>query len=530
MKDFIFGVFCYNQENYIIENLESIKYQIVNHGKDINCSIVIGDDCSKDRTLKYIKLWLYENKNVFSHIKIIDSPSNKGVVGNYISLLKNIDTNNFKILAGDDLYYKNNIFSVLGDENIVISPMLRFHEKKVIREQRYNLKKFMVISDKQKYITNELKFNNCLESPGVFLDKRLFDEALYTELEKYKWINFVVGTHMLDKLCEEVYKSINDSRLDIVAPSIEGNIIEDLPVKRESKYKAYINIQLGCDKFCTYCIVPYTRGKQRSRRKEDILNEVNALKNEGYKEITLLGQNVNAYGKDLYDNYTMANLLEDVALTGMERIRFITSHPWDFTDEMIEVIKKYPNVLNHVHLPVQSGNSDILKLMGRRYTKEEYLNLYKKLKEQIPNISITTDIIVGFPGETNKQFEDTLSLVEECKFDLAYTFIYSPREGTPAAKMEDNVPLSDKEQRLYRLNELVNKYANEANQKYLGQVVKVLVEGPSKKNPDVLSGYTEHNKLINFKGDASMVGQIVDVRVTEAKTWALTGEQLESNN
>lgn len=188
MKDFIFGVFCYNQENYIIENLESIKYQIVNHGKDINCSIVIGDDCSKDRTLKYIKLWLYENKNIFSHIKIIDSPSNKGVVGNYISLLKNIDTNNFKILAGDDLYYKNNIFSVLGDENIVISPMLRFHEKKVIREQRYNLKKFMVISDKQKYITNELKFNNCLESPGVFLDKRLFDEALYTELEKYKWI------------------------------------------------------------------------------------------------------------------------------------------------------------------------------------------------------------------------------------------------------------------------------------------------------------------------------------------------------
>ena len=346
-------------------------------------------------------------------------------------------------------------------------------------------------------------------------------------LEKYKWINFVVGTHMLDKLCEEVYKSINDSRLDIVAPSIEGNIIEDLPVKRESKYKAYINIQLGCDKFCTYCIVPYTRGKQRSRRKEDILNEVNTLKNEGYKEITLLGQNVNAYGKDLYDNYTMANLLEDVALTGMERIRFITSHPWDFTDEMIEVIKKYSNVLNHVHLPVQSGNSDILKLMGRRYTKEEYLNLYKKLKEQIPNISITTDIIVGFPGETNKQFEDTLSLVEECKFDLAYTFIFSKRVGTPAYNMKDETTKEEKEERLQRLNELINKYALINNKKLINKEENVLVEGFSSKNSDLLMGYTETNKLVNFKGDSSLIGKIVKVKILDAKTWSLDGEYVK---
>ncbi len=197
---------------------------------------------------------------------------------------------------------------------------------------------------------------------------------------------------------------------------------------------------------------------------------------------------------------------------------------------MIDIIAKYDNIMPSIHLPVQSGNDEVLKLMGRRYSKESYLKLFDMIKEKIPDCTITTDIIVGFPNETEEQFQDTLSLYNYCKYDLAYTFIYSPREGTPAAKMEDNVPLSDKEQRLYRLNELVNKYANEANQKYLGQVVKVLVEGPSKKNPDVLSGYTEHNKLINFKGDASMVGQIVDVRVTEAKTWALTGEQLESNN
>mgnify|MGYP003367808350 FL=1 len=346
-------------------------------------------------------------------------------------------------------------------------------------------------------------------------------------LEKYKWVNFVVGTHMLDKINEEVYNAINGSKLDIIAPSIEGNIIEDLPVRRESKYKAYINIQLGCDKFCTYCIVPYTRGKQRSRHKEDILNEVIKLKEEGYKEITLLGQNVNAYGKDLYDNYTMANLLEDVALTGMERIRFITSHPWDFTDEMIEVIKKYPNVLNHVHLPVQSGNSDILKLMGRRYTKEEYLTLYNKLKNGIPNISITTDIIVGFPGETNEQFEDTLDLVEKCKFDLAYTFIFSKRVGTPAYNMKDETSMEEKEERLQILNELINKYALINNKKLINKEENVLVEGFSSKNSDLLMGYTETNKLVNFKGDPSLIGKIVKVKILDAKTWSLDGEYVK---
>lgn len=354
------------------------------------------------------------------------------------------------------------------------------------------------------------------------------EEVVTTKiLEKYKWINFVVGTHKLDKICEEVYNSISGNKLDIIAPSIEGNIIEDLPVKRDNKYKAYINIQLGCDKFCTYCIVPYTRGKQRSRFPKDILNEVRLLKEQGYKEVILLGQNVNAYGKDLNINYTLANLLEDVAKTGIERIRFITSHPWDFSDEMIHIIKKYPNVLNHIHLPVQSGNNDILKLMGRRYTKEEYINLYQKLKKEIPDIAITTDIIVGFPGETEEQFKDTLSLVEECKFDLAYTFIFSKRVGTPAYNMKDEVTKEEKEERLQRLNELINKYALINNKKLINKEENVLVEGFSSKNSDLLMGYTETNKLVNFKGDSSLIGKIVKVKILDAKTWSLDGEYVK---
>lgn len=349
-------------------------------------------------------------------------------------------------------------------------------------------------------------------------------------LEKFPQVDLIFGTHNIHRLPVLLKQAMLEKELVLEVWSKEGDVIENLPSHRANNYKAWVNIMYGCNKFCTYCIVPYTRGKERSRELEEIIKEVEELKNSGYKEITLLGQNVNSYGKDLNNGTDFATLLEAVAKTGIDRIRFTTSHPWDFNADMIDIIAKYDNIMPSIHLPVQSGNDDVLQLMGRRYSKESYLKLFDMIKEKIPDCTVTTDIIVGFPNETEEQFQDTLSLYNYCKYDLAYTFIYSPREGTPAAKMEDNVPLSDKEQRLYRLNELVNKYANEANQKYLGQVVKVLVEGPSKKNPDVLSGYTEHNKLINFKGDASMVGQIVDVRVTEAKTWALTGEQVESGN
>ncbi len=343
---------------------------------------------------------------------------------------------------------------------------------------------------------------------------------------KYKWMDFVLGTHNIHKLSNIVYDSFKEKILKIDAPSIEGEIIENMPVDRQNKYKAYVNIMYGCDKFCTYCIVPYTRGKQRSRNKNDIIKEVESLVKDGYKEVTLLGQNVNAYGKDLNDNYNMANLLEDTAKTGIERVRFMTSHPWDFTDEMIDVIAKYKNIMPSIHLPVQSGNDKILKLMGRRYTKEEYLTLFNKLKKKIPNVAISTDIIVGFPNETDEEFQDTLNLVEECKFDLAYTFIFSKRVGTPAEKMKDSITIEEKEQRLYKLNELVNKYALLNNKKLEGKIVPVLVEQASDKD-GFLMGYTDTNKLVNLKGPEKIIGSIVNVKITDAKTWSLNGEYIE---
>ncbi len=350
------------------------------------------------------------------------------------------------------------------------------------------------------------------------------EEKVVTDImKKYKYVNFVFGTHNIHRLPYILEEAFKTGKQVIEVYSKEGNITEGMPIKRANKFKAYVNIMYGCDKFCTYCIVPFTRGKQRSRDKDDILKEVNELVKEGYKEVTLLGQNVNAYGKDFDYHYTMENLLEDVAKTDIPRIRFMTSHPWDFTDQMIEVIKKYDNIMPSIHLPVQSGSSKVLKLMGRRYTKEEYITLFDKLRK-IPNVTISTDIIVGFPSETEEDFNETLDLVNYCKFDNAYTFIFSPREGTAAAKLEDKTTLKEKEERLYKLNETVNKYFLESNQRLLGKTVDVLVDGPSEKER-MLCGYTDTNKLINFTGDDSLIGQIVKVEVTDAKTWSLDGKQ-----
>ena len=340
--------------------------------------------------------------------------------------------------------------------------------------------------------------------------------------DKYPWIDIVLGTHNFYELPIYISKVLEDNKQEICVYSIEGNVIENIPTSRDSKIKAWVNIQYGCDKFCSYCIVPYTRGKQRSRLPKDILKEVQELKDSGYKEITLLGQNVNAYGKDLNIHYNMANLLEDAAKIGIDRIRFVTSHPWDFTDDMIDVIAKYDNIMPYIHLPLQSGSDNILKKMNRRYTISEYKELFNKLKSKIENVSITTDIIVGFPNETEEDFEDTLKIYNELKYDLAYTFIYSPREGTPAANIKDNVSLEEKEKRLQRLNELVNKYAKEANDKYMNKVVKVLIEGPSDKGGKMM-GYTETMKLVNVECDSKYVGKIVDVLITGVKTWSMEG-------
>lgn len=351
------------------------------------------------------------------------------------------------------------------------------------------------------------------------------EESVVDEiLNKYKWLDIVFGTHNIHHLPSLLSSSLAKKEIEIEVMSIEGDIYENIPVKRENKYKAWINIMYGCDKFCTYCIVPYTRGKQRSRTPEYIVSEVEKLVEEGYQEITLLGQNVNAYGKDLNSDYGMSNLLEDVAKTGINRIRFVTSHPWDFTDEMIDVIKNNSNIMPFIHLPVQSGSNNILKLMGRRYTKEIYLELFNKLKKEIPEVSITTDIIVGFPGETEEDFLETLDLVNKCQFDSAFTFIFSKRVGTPAAKMEDTVTLDEKNKRLQRLNEVINNYANLANQSYLNKIVPVLIEGFSSKNSKTLMGYTDTMKRVNVKGDSINIGTIVNVKITDIKTWSLDGE------
>ena len=349
------------------------------------------------------------------------------------------------------------------------------------------------------------------------------EEGVVDEILKdYKFVNFVFGTHNLYELPEIINRSIKEKSQVIEVYSKEGDLIEGMPVKREKNYKAYVNIIYGCDKFCTYCIVPYTRGGERSRKKEDIIKEVEKLVKEGYKEVTLLGQNVNAYGKDLYNDYGLGELLEDVSKTNIDRIRFMTSHPWDFTDRMIDVIAKYKNIMPSIHLPIQSGSSKILKLMGRRYTKEAYLDLFNKIKEKIPNVSVSTDIIVGFPNETEEDFKETLEIAEYCKFDNAFTFIYSPRENTPAAKLKDGVSQTEKEERLQRLNNIVNKYFLEKNKELIGKEVLVLTEGISEKK-NMYYGYTETNKLVNFTGKNIKQGDIVTVEIDEAKTWSLDG-------
>lgn len=353
------------------------------------------------------------------------------------------------------------------------------------------------------------------------------EEVVDIILKKYPQVDLIFGTHNITSLPRLLYE-VNFTKEKVVEVfSKEGDVVESLPANRFLKHKAWVNIMYGCDKFCTYCIVPYTRGKERSRLKDDILAEIIALKQEGYKEVCLLGQNVNAYGKDLKIGYEFSNLLEDVAKTGIERIRFTTSHPWDFNDEMIRVIAENDNIMPFIHLPMQSGNDLVLRRMGRRYTSKDYRELFDKIKTAIPNCAFSTDIIVGFPQESEEAFEDTLKMVDYCKYDNAYTFIYSKREGTPAAKMGDDISLEVKEERLKKLNEKVTYYANLNNQKYMDQIVEVLVDGPSKKNKEVFSGYSRENKLVNFTGKDIQTGSIVKVKITKCLSWSLNGEIVE---
>lgn len=345
-------------------------------------------------------------------------------------------------------------------------------------------------------------------------------------LRSHDYVDLIFGTHNIHMLAKYIKDALLSKETVVEVWNKEGDVIENLPRKIENKIKAWINIMYGCDKFCTYCIVPQTRGKERSRMQDDILKEVHELVAQGYKEITLLGQNVNAYGKDLDEDVDLGQLLLRINdETDIERIRFTTSHPWDFNDNLIDALEHGDKIMPYLHLPVQSGNNDILKIMGRKYNIEQYKDIIVKLKNKIPHLCLTTDIIVGFPNETDEQFLDTYNLYKEIEYDNAFTFIYSPREYTPAARMDDNVSDEDKKKRLHKLNTLVNDIAARKNAAYEGTIQKVLVEGTSAKNEDVLAGYTETQKLVNFEcTDKSLIGKVVEVEIIEGKTWYLKGK------
>lgn len=359
---------------------------------------------------------------------------------------------------------------------------------------------------------------------GCMMQEEKLAEKLMTS---YPYVNIIFGTHNVPEILNLIAEHLERKKDLVKVLSFPGDIVENLPSIRLDPYKAFVNISYGCDKFCTYCIVPYTRGRERSRPLEDILKECRQLIADGYQEITLLGQNVNSYGKDFHDGTSFANVLEAVAKLGVPRVRFMTSHPWDFNDAMLDVIQRYPNIMKCIHLPVQSGNDEILKEMGRRYTREQYLDLVRRIREKIPGVAITTDIIVGFPNESLAQFEDTLSLCQIVNYDAAFTFIYSPRKGTPAAAIKDNVSDQDKHARFDRLLKVIEASVMSHSALMLGRTYNVLVDGPSKKDEAMLSGYTESNKLVNFKGPEYLRGLIVPVKIIEDHAFSMIGELVE---
>ena len=350
--------------------------------------------------------------------------------------------------------------------------------------------------------------------------------------QSYSFFDIVFGTHTLHKFPEDVYNVIqNRKRIEDII-DIDGEVIEGLPIKRDDSIKASVSIMNGCNNFCTYCIVPYVRGRERSRRAEDIIAEIKCLAKEGYKEITLLGQNVNSYmrverekNEDVGQINSFAKLLREVnKIDGIERIRFISPHPKDFTDDVIEAIRDCDKVCKIIHLPLQSGSTDVLRKMNRKYTKEQYLDLVKKMREKIPGVEFSTDIIVGFPEETEEDFEDTLDVVSKVCFEQVFMFIYSRRVGTPADKMENQIPEDVKHTRFDRLKKLVESQIEVNNKKYVGTMQKVLVEGKSKTNEKMLTGRTDTNKVVNFEAEEDKIGTMVNLKIVSEHMWYLRGE------
>ena len=355
--------------------------------------------------------------------------------------------------------------------------------------------------------------------------------------QSYRFVNLIFGTHNIYKFAELIVTALENSfpehssghgtsmTIDIWKDT--DKIVEDLPVERKYSFKSGVNIMFGCNNFCSYCIVPYVRGRERSRTSEDIVREIKSLVADGVKEITLLGQNVNSYGKNLEEDITFAQLLRKVnEIEGLERIRFMTSHPKDLSDELIIAMKECDKVCNHIHLPFQAGNNEILKSMNRRYTKEHYLELVEKIRKEIPDIAITTDILVGFPGEDEEKIEDTVDVVKKARFSGAFTFIYSKRTGTPAAVMENQVDEEVVKKNFNRVLEVLNPIILEINKEKVGKTYKVLADDVSANDPSFITGRLEDNSLVHFKADKSLIGEIVDVKITDCKTFYLIGERV----
>ena len=345
--------------------------------------------------------------------------------------------------------------------------------------------------------------------------------------KSYRFVDIVLGTSCMSIFPEKLFNTIINEKDKIEYIDVSNALEEDVPIKYEDKYKASVSIIYGCNNFCTYCIVPYVRGRERSRRPENIIADIKQLSKQGYKEIMLLGQNVNSYGNDFEEKYTFPMLLKEIEkIEGIEIIRFMSPHPKDFKDDLIEVIRNSKKIARQIHLPLQSGNSNILKKMNRKYTKEQFLDLALKLK-QIPDISLSTDIIVGFPNETEEEFQDTLDVVKKVEFDQIYMFIYSKRNGTVAAKMEDKVSYEEKVERLERLKKLYEEILPKLNEKMVGKEYKLLVEGKSKTNDELYTGRTSQNKVVIFQADESLIGKVVNVKIDSQHLWYLKGEILK---
>ncbi|KGO15372.1 (dimethylallyl)adenosine tRNA methylthiotransferase [Clostridium botulinum] len=376
-------------------------------------------------------------------------------------------------------------------------------------------------------ILKGLKSNNpnlIIAVTGCMMQQKGMAETIK---KKFPFVDIIIGTHNLHNFPNYLNEVKKKDASVLKIQEKEDSIIENMPIDRKNSMKAFVTIMYGCNNFCTYCIVPYVRGRERSRTPENIEDEIKKLISEGYKEITLLGQNVNSYGKDLEPKITFAELLKRVNnIEGLERVRFMTSHPKDLTDDVIEAIAKCDKLCEQIHLPVQSGSSEILKKMNRHYDREKYLDVVSKIKKLIPNVALSTDIIVGFPGETEKDFEETLSLVKEVEYDSAFTFLYSIRKGTPAAKFEDQVPEDVKHMRFNRLVEVLNEISAKKNKAYEGKIEEVLVEGTSKNDENKLMGRTRAGKLVNFIGNKESIGKLVNVKITKANSFSLTGEEI----